>query len=62
MQDGLTERPEAALPSLVPDTPGAMIERIGLSAASPGDLSDPGLVVKVRERADCRARRAGLNI
>jgi len=27
--------------------PGALIERVGLSAATPGDLSDPGLVVRM---------------
>lgn len=28
--------------------PAALIHRIGLSAASPGDLSDPGMVLQVR--------------
>ncbi|MBR0432694.1 MAG: hypothetical protein IJK15_03205 [Bacteroidaceae bacterium] len=28
--------------------PAALIRRIGLSAAAPGDLSDPGLVVQLR--------------
>jgi hypothetical protein len=30
--------------------PGRVIERIGLSAATPGDVSDPGLVLKLSER------------
>jgi len=30
--------------------PGSLIERVGLSAASKGDLSDPGLVVMIRNK------------
>ena len=29
--------------------PGIMIEKVGLRAASPGDLSDPGLVLVIRK-------------
>jgi hypothetical protein len=31
--------------------PGALIEEIGLSAATPGDLSEPGLVLKLEDAA-----------
>lgn len=38
--------------------PGALIERIGLSAATPGDLSDPGMVVKVADHAPPMGNRS----
>jgi hypothetical protein len=30
--------------------PGAVIQRIGLSASTPGDLSDPGMIVAIVKR------------
>ena len=32
--------------------PGALIQKVGLSASTPGDLSDPGLVLKIKAKKE----------